>query len=393
MRPEDRRRLSIVNLLKGSKRPAVYMLQAALEKVGIHAGGIDGDFGPGCDKGVRAFQGVAGLRVDGEVGKGTWSVLLRQAYQKGFKPDLKRCCQELISWFEVDGVQNTYGQAEPDIGDGAGANYGLLQHNRHGSLVHVLKLGGREDLAKLYTATKDKSVVIPEIKEFMGSSAGRNAQNCYFLKVVWRLAMRQLKTLPELAGWENHPYLHRYYERAAMMMCDTVTQNGSLWSSDRKPFWKSLTEDEANVDKYRELYEGTGWNELLGKWVPYAELKTVWFRHEAEQEGNRVKANMAACNELLKRIPDAEKKLVMVAQWRARTSWEKYWRAVADRRMMDAVGHGRVNGVAISLSRDYGIGVDSADVEDRDGGNMEMFVKSAGVDILRDLDLDGNRAT
>ena len=392
MRPEDKRRLSIVNLLKGSKRPAVYMLQEALEKVGVHAGGIDGNFGPGCDKGVRAFQSAAGLREDGEVGKGTWSVLLRQAYQKGFKPGLPRRCQELISWFEVDGYQNTYGQAEPDIGDGAGANYGLLQHNRHGSLVHVLKLGGRSDLALLYKGTKDKSQVIPEIKEWMGSRSGRDAQNAYFMKVVWRLAARQLKTLPEIAGWENNPFLHRYYERAMMMMCDTVTQNGTFWSSKRKPFWKSLTAEEAQVAKYRELYEGEGWDELLGQWVPYTELKVVWFRHEKDQEGNRAKANVAACNELLSRVPDAEKKLVMLAQWRARTSWEKYWRAVAARRMLDATGHGRVNGATISLSRDYGIGVDSADVEDRDGGSMESFVKDAGADILQDLDLDGTRA-
>ncbi|MDP8928306.1 MAG: peptidoglycan-binding protein, partial [Actinomycetota bacterium] len=40
-------------------------------------GGIDGLYGPGMERAVRAFQKSRGLEVDGVVGPRTWAELLR----------------------------------------------------------------------------------------------------------------------------------------------------------------------------------------------------------------------------------------------------------------------------------------------------------------------------
>lgn len=382
MRPNDNIRLSIVALEKGAKRPEVYLLQEALVACGYDPRGVDGDFGPGCDAAVRKFQSESGLRMDGVVGRATWTVLLRKSRKAGFEPDIRRSVQSLIAWFEVSGASDAYGYAEPDIGDDAGANYGVLQHNSLGSLVTVLTMGGRKDLADAYQALKDKSGVYLPAQEWMGTAKGRKTQNRYFDEKVWIWARTQLATLPEIAAWKDNQLLHRYWERAMVMMVDTVTQNGGLWSDSRKPFWKSLTDEEKLVPKYRELYYGERWDSLLGDSVPYDTMKAIWFGWEQKCDGDRRRANEGACNEVLKSIPDAEKKLVCVAQWRARTSWEKYWTGVESRRMLGATGKGTVNGAAIELSRDYGIGVDTADYEDRDGGRMETFEKGPGDDVM-----------
>jgi GH24 family phage-related lysozyme (muramidase) len=61
-------------LKKGAKGKAVERLQRALSAAG-RAVAVDGDFGPGTDRAVRAFQAAHGLQRDGVVGPGTWRAL------------------------------------------------------------------------------------------------------------------------------------------------------------------------------------------------------------------------------------------------------------------------------------------------------------------------------
>jgi putative chitinase len=61
-------------LRKGSRGDAVAALQRALVAAGFRMG-VDGDFGPGTEMGVRAFQRAQGLSDDGVVGPGTWAAL------------------------------------------------------------------------------------------------------------------------------------------------------------------------------------------------------------------------------------------------------------------------------------------------------------------------------
>ena len=355
--------MSLTVLKKGAGRPEVFTLQEALTAVNYPTDGADGRFGAKTEFAVLCFQRGAGLGDDGEVGKGTWTRLLRSA--KGYAPPLSRCCHSLVAYYETGNHQDAYGTAEADIGDNAGANYGVLQHNSFGSVNIILNMAGRSDLLKLYNTT-DKSVPNPDVKAWFGEREGREAQNRYFLDIIWKRALQMVDGIPFIAAWRGNKLLNPFYERACMMMVDNMTQNGGLWSEKRKPFWASLTADEAQNPNYAELYYGKRWNALLGEYITYDFLKTKWFELEKSYAGNREKANREGYNLLAAMLPDAQSKLVLLAQWRARTSWEKYWTDVESRRMLDATGDGRVHGDHINLAQDFGIGVDQTDYENRD---------------------------
>src|SRR5947208_825536 len=61
-------------LKQGAKGNAVQRLQRALTRAG-HQVAADGDFGPGTDRAVRAFQAAQGLSADGIAGPATWAAL------------------------------------------------------------------------------------------------------------------------------------------------------------------------------------------------------------------------------------------------------------------------------------------------------------------------------
>lgn len=61
-------------LRRGSRNPDVEALQRQLGRAGFPIG-IDGDFGPGTEATVRAFQAAHGLSADGIVGQATWRAL------------------------------------------------------------------------------------------------------------------------------------------------------------------------------------------------------------------------------------------------------------------------------------------------------------------------------
>ena len=59
----------------GSSGPDVKALQQKLLDLGFNPNGVDGNFGAGTDRAVRAFQQAKGLGVDGKVGPGTQAAL------------------------------------------------------------------------------------------------------------------------------------------------------------------------------------------------------------------------------------------------------------------------------------------------------------------------------
>lgn len=353
-------RLTNVVLDWGSKRPSVILLQQALNAAVGAKLTIDGDFGMGTNTIVRAYQKAKGLYVEGVVGGGTWAVLLNEATKKGWKPDLMLCVMEVVAWYEVGSHRNAYGMAEDDIGDGAGANYGLVQHNNYGSMRTLLNMSGRQDLLKQYNST-DKSKVNPAIKSWMGSPDGIAAQNKYFEQIIFNPSFKYVPDLGPLAEWADDATMKPYFDRLIMMLADSRVQNGGMFSS-RRPFWKTLEEEYKGTPRYRELFYGKRWNKLLGEHVKYEELKERWFKtmHALSEVDNKApETNKALIVAILHQIDDPEDQLILLAQWRARTSSSRWWEVVEARRMLDADGQGKVNGAVLDLYLDFGIGLDA----------------------------------
>src|SRR5205823_8080316 len=67
---------TLPTLQAGASGQAVRNIQGLLLAHGSDPHGIDGNFGPGTDAAVRAFQQVSGLGVDGVAGRQTWTSLL-----------------------------------------------------------------------------------------------------------------------------------------------------------------------------------------------------------------------------------------------------------------------------------------------------------------------------
>jgi hypothetical protein len=346
------------------------MLQDALKAVGIDVGISDGDCGTKGDAGIREYQKQEFGNADGEVGRITWTRLLQDAAVAGWLPPLERRIHAVIAYYENSTRQNAYG-ATSLLSDGAGVNYGVLQHNRHGSLYRVLQMGGRQDLADRYQAS-DKFKRDSEIAYWMQSPSGVAAQNRYFDKTILRLARKTADQMPTVRDFFAKKGLEPYWGRFLLMLADTMTQNGALWSPHAKPFWRTITPGEAQHAKYRELHAGTRFDALEIKTdacmypaLTYVDWKKEWYKVEAlvkaelgdgaSSKDVRRQTNKRAMIEMVERVPMAVQKLVVIGQWRARSSSAKWWTpAVESRRMLDSAGVGVVNGAPLNLEDDFG---------------------------------------
>lgn len=93
-------------LRRGDKGPVVKELQQLLVDKGYNPNGVDGVFGPGCEKAVTQFQADKKLVIDGIVGPKTWECLLekpvddkgipKQVLKKGDNGELVKELQELL---------------------------------------------------------------------------------------------------------------------------------------------------------------------------------------------------------------------------------------------------------------------------------------------------------
>jgi hypothetical protein len=68
--------VTLLELSKGSKGPAVRSLQTLLNAKGFNSGTCDGDFGPNTRAAVIRLQAAKGLTQDGCVGRRTWDALI-----------------------------------------------------------------------------------------------------------------------------------------------------------------------------------------------------------------------------------------------------------------------------------------------------------------------------
>lgn len=374
----DKRRYSSAMMKETTKRPEVFLYQGALKKIGAYTGAVDGWYGGGSSKAVEKFQTDNNLSpVDGIVGADTATEIIKQAEAAGFEPDLNLRIMSVIAFYEVSNRKDAFGMAENDIGDNAGANYGIFQCNSLGSVASLLQRSGETGLLTKYNST-DKSVVNPDVRWWFGSADGIAAQVKYFEDKLLYLGMKELRAFGKFDAWELDPAMAVQWGRAVLLFCDSIVQNGTTWSGSRRPFWKNLVGADSAPASWRvkELYYGDWWDEQLGKYLEYGVdgttgMKKLWWdhykQHGGDPDGAHNKsackaANQSAAAAIIDMIPDDDpaSKLSVVAHFRSRSSWHKYWyQAVASRRITDAYGtsdkhpSGVVNGRALDLACDY----------------------------------------
>jgi len=356
-------RLAKYAIHPGTKRPEVWLASVALAACGYDLS----EQGTADDKFIRAvkeFQKAHGLSSDGIIGGGTWPILIGESAREGYVPDLRKRTQTCSCFFE-NGRRDAYGMAEDDIGDNAGANYGIVQHNARGSMKTLLRLAGRPDLLNIYTGS-DKSKVNTRIKAWMGSSAGIKAQDKYFNQRIYKKALRYTEELGfSLSNKTPGSAEQILFERCVALMVDIVIQNGSLYSRTGKPFWRTYTSDDPRGFKYRELYEGTLWDNLFAEYgIPYSRLKSEWWAQCEEKlktmgkGDSRQSVNKGLMTSYMSELEDGTMKLALAAQWRSRCSSSRWWYRVWQRKGSLALGSGKAQGSKINTAKDFGIGTD-----------------------------------
>jgi hypothetical protein len=323
---------------KGTKRPEVFIVQSAL-KHKEYILDIDGNCGKITAGYIKDEQ--TNLRVnpiDAKWGDGTWRAFLKE--NPNFKLDPYKWIHQLIGLFENSMTKDGYGFAENDIGDMAGWNGGILQHNRLGSMETLLILAGRKDLLKVYN-NSNKYVINYTIKDWLGSKEGIDTQNKYFEKYIIKKAKKELSMISGL----------ELSVRSLGMYCDSSVQNGTMYSY-RKPFF---AKKQSGIDK--ELYTGKNWNAKFPE-IPFEKWKNIWkqdfqdYSNLSEKEAI-LKTNIKIMNHMVSLLNTQERKMELLAQYRARTSSYRYWADVLSRRLIWAEGEGIVHGTHYDIYDDF----------------------------------------
>ena len=319
-----------------SKRPEVYIVQNALKFINYDLQS-DGNCGSITTQFIKDLQEQLNIKTDGKWGNDTWRKYLDK---NSFQINPITWIHQIIGLFENSTTIDGYGFAENDIGDSAGANYGILQHNKLGSMKTLLKLANRPDLLNIYNST-NKNIVNHEIKKWFGSALGRFYQNKYFNKYIIDSALDELSQIKSV---EKTPL-------SLGLFCDSRTQNGTQFSN-RKPFFADK-KDTSN----KELIDGYDWDKQFPE-LPFTKWKNIWledfkiFASLPEKEAIR-KTNILIMNHMTSLLSSQNRKLEVLAQYRARTSSYKYWKDVLSRRNIWAKGEGIVHGTRYNINTDF----------------------------------------
>lgn len=258
----------------GSKGPEVTKIQERLKALGLYLGPLDGDFGGGTESAVIRFQTAEGLDGNGQVGPDTWKALFPQDPDipnptVTQKPLLDRCL-ELTGGFETSlPPPACYAKVTGNF-DGQGISFGALQFNLgQGSLqavfsdldrkypgvleevfhVHAPTLREKLQLSKASAVAWAKSIQSPRFQLFepwrglfqaLGQRKECQEVQCGRVKVVFEKALALCRTY----GVRS--------ERAAALMFDIITQNGSISTATRKLIESDLRSHPLTGDLTRD---------------------------------------------------------------------------------------------------------------------------------------------
>lgn len=199
---------------KGVHRPLTMGIQKV---VGADS---DGFFGPKTEEAVKQFQKDSLLNETGIVADETLEKILPLI-------DKKYKILEVICCFEVGNpsyCKSAWGKTTI-INDGAGTNFGPMQHNKFGSL---------QEMKKRYKFTDPYA--------FYGTPEGAKAQMEYFEDVILKPATNFAEKISSNS------------ERFLLVVCDTVVQSGAVYPTKPPVSWNDWTLSKDLIPKIQEIY-------------------------------------------------------------------------------------------------------------------------------------------
>lgn len=240
--------MSIKGFARGSFGDLVSALQTALQQDGLYTGTIDGDFGGGTERAVRALQANTGSQQTGAADPATWQQATGLEW-----PELFERCLQLTARLEGHGYQMVAGDF-----DGAGLTWGIigftLKHGEIQALVREAMLrdpglvpnafgSSAEELLR-WLACDDWRKLHAWAK---GISTGAKKGT---VEQPWRDGFRKLGQAPLMKQLQRDRARRNYFVPAmatavdlqlggdlgAALAFDIQVQNGGVKTSDRKTF-------------------------------------------------------------------------------------------------------------------------------------------------------------
>jgi hypothetical protein len=201
---------------KGVHRPMTAGIQEVVRS------GIDGYFGDKTVEKVKEYQYDNGFEETGEVNQ----ELLNHMFDNDFQ--LVYCVAELIAFFEVGATRNAWTATSVVPGDGAGKNWGVVQHNRFGSL---------QLLKRQYMPAG------ADFEEWFYTTDCAKAQMKYFLEQIWARSTAFAYKVGDISP------------KAVALFSDAIVQGGHTLPSKAPKTWKDWQLDHNYLEFVKACYE------------------------------------------------------------------------------------------------------------------------------------------
>lgn len=254
---------------RGSKGPEVTRIQTRLKELGDYRGPLDGDFGGGTEAAVRSFQRRESLSPDGKVGSQTWTRLFPQTViptPAVARESLSYRTLALTGTFETDApVPECFAGLSGDF-DGQGLSFGALQWNfGQGSLQPLLReMNDRHPQILREIFDDETPVLVAVLWEERDEQLAwaRSVQDArYRIAEPWRGYFKALGRTDAFQEIELKAASRLYQEalalcevygvrseRAAALMFDIKTQNGSIRPTTRAQIERDFRRIPVNAD-------------------------------------------------------------------------------------------------------------------------------------------------
>ena len=213
---------------RGTFGELVAILQAGLAQHGYYTSKLDGDFGGGTERAVRAFQADKRLRQTGVVDRNTWRLLTGAEW-----PELFERCLQVTARFEGHGYQTVAGNF-----DGAGLTWGIigftLKHGEIQTIVNEVQLREPGLLRECFGDITDellKHVKNPNSAELIAWADSISlGANKYSVQEPWRSGFTKLGAAKVAHEIQRQRARRKYFEPA--LLTSRRVQQGRELRSD-----------------------------------------------------------------------------------------------------------------------------------------------------------------